>query len=177
MTQFVTSPRRPGASAGACTIHVVQGEFFVSDDADVTLSTVLGSCVAACMRDPAAGIGGMNHFLLPGNAGGGDSMKYGINSMELLINEAKLFGGANVVHNLSDIGAQNAAFAQKFLAMEGISFLGGSLGGQTARRLRYWPVSGRASQMLLDDATGAVFRSERAKPLPAPVPAGGIELF
>ncbi len=83
-------------------------------------TTILGSCVAACLHDPLAGVGGMNHFLLPGddNEDPGN-LRYGVHAMELLINallglgakrdriEAKLFGGAHVVHNLADIGARN----------------------------------------------------------------------
>jgi len=47
-------------------INIVQGEYKVSDDPAALISTLLGSCVAACIRDPVAGVGGMNHFLLPG---------------------------------------------------------------------------------------------------------------
>ncbi len=71
-------------------VHVIQGEWKVVSDPDVVLSTILGSCVAACMRDPVAGVGGMNHFLLPGSAdalsSGGDATRYGVHLMELLIN-------------------------------------------------------------------------------------------
>lgn len=71
-------------------VHVIQGEFKVVNDPDIVLSTILGSCVAACMRDPAAGVGGMNHFLLPGSAtspsSGADATRYGVHLMELLIN-------------------------------------------------------------------------------------------
>jgi chemotaxis protein CheD len=90
---------------------VIQGEFKVSDDPNVVLSTILGSCVAACMRDPVAGVGGMNHFLLPGQANGtgGEATRYGVHLMELLINgllkkgarreriEAKIIGGAKTI--------------------------------------------------------------------------------
>src|SRR5262249_19029290 len=112
-------------------VHVVQGEFKVSTSPDVMLTTVLGSCVAACMRDPAAGVGGMNHFLLPGVlAGEGADLERGVHAMELLINallqagarrdrlEAKLFGGARMMKNLSDIGAKNSVFASEFLRQE-----------------------------------------------------------
>ena len=64
------APSSPGGGAEPRKIHVIQGEFHVSDDADVVLTTILGSCVAACVRDPVAGVGGMNHFLLPGETGG-----------------------------------------------------------------------------------------------------------
>ena len=128
-------------------VHVVQGEHALSDNPSEVLLTVLGSCVAACLWDPVAGVGGMNHFLLPGvDAKGGqkglEGMRYGVNAMELLINnllkrgaarhrlQAKLFGGASVVRGLTDVGGQNAAFAERYLREEGIAYLGGSLGGQ-----------------------------------------------
>jgi len=66
-------------------IHVIQGEFHVCDGDDVMMTTILGSCVAACMRDCVARVGGMNHFLLPGAAGDA-GMRYGVQSMELLVN-------------------------------------------------------------------------------------------
>lgn len=177
--------------AGGTFIHVVQGEYVVTDDADAILTTILGSCVAACIRDPIAGVGGMNHFLLPGDKSKDncDSLRYGVHSMELLINgllqrganrsrlEAKLFGGACVVQGLTtDVGAQNAEFALHFLDAEGIRCVGGSLGGDLGRRVRYWPASGRAAlQMLAASETPAVQLAPRVAP-PRP-PAGGVELF
>lgn len=88
-------------------ITVMRGEYHVVDREDVVLTTILGSCVAACIRDPFARTGGMNHFLLPGNNGRSslDAQSYGVHLMELLVNgllqrgahrhrlEAKLFGG------------------------------------------------------------------------------------
>jgi chemotaxis protein CheD len=172
-------------------IHVVQGEYVVTDDADAVLTTILGSCVAACIRDPIAGVGGMNHFLLPGDKSKdrSDSLRYGVHSMELLINgilqrganrlrlEAKLFGGACVVRGLTtDVGAQNAEFALHFLDAEGIRCVGGSLGGDLGRRVRYWPITGRAAlQMLAASETPAAEVLPRTAPSRAP--AGGVELF
>jgi chemotaxis protein CheD len=179
---------------GAKRLHVVQGEFAVSDDPDVMMGTILGSCVSACMRDPVAGVGGMNHFLLPGErettAEGPQGMRYGVQSMELLLNalyrkgarrerlEVKLFGGARVIDGLSDVGKQNAAFAERFLASEGIRMTGGSLRGDQARRIQFWPVSGRVRQMALVDPGRQVFEAERAKPVvPATADDGDLELF
>ena len=177
---------------GARMKHVVQGEYAIIDEPDVVLTTILGSCVAACIRDPLAKVGGMNHFLLPGDKNGGsDTVKYGINAMELLINdilkkggkrdrlEAKLFGGANVVQGLSDVGAQNAAFAERFLNEEGIRCIGQSLGGDRARRIRYWPLTGRATQQFLAPSESSVFQAERRKveQPPPPSSSGTVELF
>jgi chemotaxis protein CheD len=84
--------------------------------------------------------------------------------MELLINdilkhggdrrrlEAKLFGGANVVSALTDVGSRNCAFARQFLSDEGIPVLGGDVGGDVARRIQYMPVSGRARQAVVRGA-------------------------
>jgi chemotaxis protein CheD len=140
-------------------VQLTQGETHVTSDPREILSTVLGSCIAACIRDPRAGVGGMNHFLLPDGPGQGrDAMRYGVNAMEILINsllsqgaargnlEAKLFGGGNVLAGLSDIGARNAEFAAHYLLDEGIPMVGGSTGGATSRRIQFWPVSGRARQ-------------------------------
>ena len=178
---------------GGKRTHVVQGEFAVSDDPEVMLGTILGSCVAACMRDPVAKVGGMNHFLLPGeNAsanGGPQGLRYGVQSMELLLNalyrmgarrerlEVKLFGGARVIDGLSDVGQQNAAFAERFLSSEGITLVGGSLRGDQARRIQFWPVSGRVRQMALVDPGRQVFEAERVRPAPVPAADGDLELF
>ena len=75
-------------AADAVRINLVQGEFKVSDDPGVVLTTLLGSCVGACIRDPVAGVGGMNHFLLPGAEVGlpKESERLGVHLMELLLN-------------------------------------------------------------------------------------------
>jgi len=142
-------------------ISLVQGEYKVSADPNVVFSTLLGSCVGACIRDPIAGVGGMNHFLLPGSdaaIGSPESERAGVHLMELLVNglmrhgahrdrlEAKIFGGARMMRGLSDIGKKNADFAKRFLSYEGIRIVGSDLGGERGRRLHFWPVSGRALQ-------------------------------
>lgn len=173
------------------TMHVVQGEYRVIHDPRVVLTTILGSCVATCIWDDVAGVGGMNHFLLPGDDGvASDQVKYGVNAMELLINgllsvgalrsrlRAKLFGGAHVVESLGDIGAKNAAFAQRFLSLEGITCVGQSLGGDRARRVKFWPTSGRASQLLLEATQARELLAERqTAPAPIDPAAGKVEMF
>ena len=168
-------------------VHVGQGEHYVTDDPHVMLSTILGSCVAMCLRDPGAGIGGMNHFLLPEGEGAGTDAgrRYGAYAMELLINdvlkrggrrdrlEAKLFGGGRMFDALTDIGSANADFAEKFLADEGIPVVSRSLRGAGGRRIHYWPVSGRARQRVVTD--GAILPP--ATPPPPSVATGDLELF
>lgn len=171
-------------------VLLVQGDVIVSNERDVLLTTILGSCVAACLRDPVAGIGGMNHFLLPCTKNGGvdaRAQSYGVHLMELLVNdlmqrgarrerlEAKLFGGARLMDGLADIGAQNSEFAERFVRTEGIRLIGASLRGTQGRRVQFWPVSGRARQAYigaLDEARG---RTDAA--VFAPASAGDLELF
>jgi chemotaxis protein CheD len=167
---------------------VVQGEFAVSDDPRQVFTTLLGSCVAACIMDTEAGVGGINHFLLPGDDDS-NGLRYGVNAMELLINgllqrgarrdrlRGKLFGGARVLDGFSDIGRQNAAFAERFFRDESVAYLGGSLGGSQARRIQFWPTTGRARQRFLtDDRT--IFEREVPAARPAPAPStGAVELF
>lgn len=184
------APAAPFANApGATTINVLQGQFHVTNDDGVMLATILGSCVAACIRDPVARVGGLNHFLLPDGESepGGSSLKYGVHAMELLINgilaeggrrgrlTAKLFGGARMAANLPDIGRRNAAFAEDFLRREGIRHEGGSLLGHAARRIQFWPASGRIRQCRVAAEAAATVRT----PIVTPVPEtqSDVELF
>ncbi len=182
-------------STGERRINIVQGHHYVDDDPATILTTILGSCIAACIWDPAAGVGGMNHFLLPGEGGAngqvpkGEVQRYGVHLMELLINDllrlgaqksrlkAKLFGGACMIKGLTDIGALNAAFAEKFLMDEGIDLLGGSLRGEHGRRIQFWPVGGRARQALLTKETASILRDESTQPPASLSGAGSVELF
>lgn len=171
-------------------VAVLQGHYEVTTNPETVLSTVLGSCVAACMWDASARVGGMNHFLLPHarSEGRSDVQRYGVHAMELLVNallnagarrsalEAKLFGGAQISEGFGDVGRSNAEFATEFLAREGIVFRGGSLGGRAARRVEFWAVSGRARQRTVLDAE-TIFDVERRDQPRLPVDAGDLELF
>lgn len=170
-------------------VHVGQGEHYVTDDPTVMLSTILGSCVAMCLRDPTTRIGGMNHFLLPEGEGAGTDAgrRYGAYAMELLINdclkrgarrnrlEAKLFGGGRMFDSLRDVGRANADFAERFLRDEGIPLVGGSLRGPGGRRLQFWPATGRALQRAV--AGTLVPDAILVPPVAAAVDAGALELF
>ena len=125
------------------------------------LQTLLGSCVSACLFDPVARIGGINHFLLPdGSSGGsaGKSARFGIHAMEILIYRmlesgadkrrlvAKAFGGANVLPGISSptAGEQNVAFLKSFLAKEKVHMVSHRFGGVCALQLHFHTCSGRA---------------------------------
>jgi chemotaxis protein CheD len=191
MIQYRAKPQPLTASLAAeHRIHIIQGEFHVSDDPNVVLTTLLGSCVSACLRDPYAKVGGMNHFLLPGPEDGSSHQaaeRYGVHLMELLVNgllqhgaarervEAKLFGGARTMRGLSDVGALNASFAERFLKNEGIKLVGSSLRGDLGRRIQFWPVSGRARQIYLKP--GELPPPRRILDAPERASSGSVELF
>ena len=154
--------RASGAGSGQL---LLQGECKVSADPDVVLTTLLGSCVAACLHDPEAKVGGMNHFLVPfGSAGCTRSERFGIHAMEVLINDllklgaqksrlqAKLFGAAVLEEGMSFVGKENARFAKHFLEHEGIPCVASSLGGRRGRRLRYVPTTGMARLFWIESA-------------------------
>ncbi|MBY4892705.1 chemotaxis protein CheD [Rhodobacteraceae bacterium N5(2021)] len=149
----------------ARTTHVMQGQTQVSQDPNEVLTSILGSCVAACVRDPERRIGGMNHFLLPGSdPRDSGNVRYGAKSMEDLINallrkgadrrrlEVWLFGGANVLGTQTGVGAANSAFAMEFVKTEGFTLRGSDLGGTLGRRIRFTPFKGTAQVALMQKA-------------------------
>lgn len=173
------------------SIALVQGDHAVSRDAETVFSTVLGSCVAVCLHDPQAGAGGMNHFLLPGEAADGqrrDLDRFGDYLMEVLINDlikigadrdrmqAKLFGGANILRGLGAIGAANAAFARRYLRREGIKVVAEDLGGERARRVQFWPASGRARQIYVAPES-KLAAAEAATVRPLGLPFANLAMF
>lgn len=172
-------------------ITVMQGTVEVSADEDVLLTTILGSCIAACLYDSGAHIGGMNHFLLaePSHEqrdGQGFDVHYGLYLMELLINEmmkagalksrmrAHLYGGANIQKGMRAIGSENAAFAERFLNAEGITISHRDVGGTVARRVDFLPAHGKSRCRHV---------VERVAPPPVPtlarkpVASGDVEFF
>lgn len=168
------------------TLYFVKlGEFKLSDDADATITTVLGSCVSTCLFDPVTKIGGMNHFLLPGlNRAETSDIRYGVNAMELLINalrkhgadnnrlQAKLFGGASVLGHNNNIGKSNGEFARDFLRTEGVEIVNESLGGQLGRKIRFQPTTGRVFQQMLEPSVVVT-----PKPAEPEAESGTITLF
>jgi len=180
----------PSPLSGEARVHLLEGQYHVSGDPAVVLTTTLGSCVATCLRDPAAQVGGMNHFLLPGEdmTEGREAARYGAYAMELLINallargarrerlQAKLFGGGQLLQGVTNVGEQNVAFAETFLAREGIAVAGGSVRGRHARKIQFWPVSGRARQLELARGEERVFARELSAK-DRQVDYGDVEIF
>ncbi len=141
--------------------RIMPAEFFVSTE-KVVIATVLGSCVSACIRDPVAGIGGMNHFMLPEGESliSDDSLsvtsaRYGNYAMDEMINtivsyggkrerlEIKLFGGSKVLQSMTDIGSSNIDFVHGYLTMKKMTVTSEDVGGLQPRRVLYFPHTGR----------------------------------
>ncbi len=196
----MTAPAlHPGAyfdpKIDAYAVGVLPGHHRVAGPG-LALTTLLGSCVAACIHDPEARVGGLNHFLLPGSDDGdsGRSARYGVHAMELLINDllhhgaqkrrmkAKVFGGARVIatNAVETVGDRNGAFVRDYLESEGIPVLAADLGGSRARRVFFFPDTGRASVLRLPASeTVGMEREERrlARRAATAPKAGGVELF
>lgn len=168
--------------------NVLQGEYEVSRDPHLVLTTVLGSCIACCLFDPVAKIGGMNHFLLASppssrDGPGDDARRYGLYAMELLVNEmikqgavratmrAHLYGGANMHSGMRAIGTENARFAEEFLRADGIQLVRSDTGGVQARRLDLQPATGRVRCRAVQ---GDFPQTQSAR---LPVATGDVELF
>jgi chemotaxis protein CheD len=146
--------QRPG-------VKLLPNEFYTTSE-DMVLVTVLGSCVAACIQDRTAGIGGMNHFMLPDDGAdvaqaASDSMRYGAYAMEVLINElikaggrrerfeAKVFGGGAVLAGMTtmNIGDRNSEFVRRYLAIEKIRIVAEDLQGSHPRKVAFMPRTGQ----------------------------------
>jgi chemotaxis protein CheD len=164
--------------------YISQGEFAIGGGGAEVITTLLGSCVSACLWDPYRGIGGMNHVLFTDtHTRAAEMFGHGVNGMELLINglqrrgvdrrclQAKVFGGAVMIDGLSDAGLRNGQFVIDFLAREGIEHVGGDLGGHRARRLEFWPGTGRARIKLVDEVAPLAPRR------PVIDPGHDVELF
>ena len=142
----------PAAKIGPGEVYATQR--------DMVIVTVLGSCVSACMRDPGANVGGMNHFMLPYHQGEpegplSESARYGAYAMELLVNhllslgarreriQAKLFGAGRIVPGMSDVGARNAQFAIEYLKREHIPVIAQDFGRPEASKVYFFPRTGK----------------------------------
>lgn len=184
-------------ASGMAQIKIDPGAYYVTRATDEMIMTILGSCVAVCMRDPVAGVGGMNHFLLAesdsGEWGGiSAATRYGNHAMETLINdiihlggvrsrfEVKIFGGGRVIDSSLAIGEQNIAFAEQYLANEDMPIAAKHVGGTSPRRIHYFPQTGKVKMLLLRrDSDNAVFERELAlkRKATAKAVANDIELF
>ncbi|MGZ8163094.1 MAG: chemoreceptor glutamine deamidase CheD [Methylobacter sp.] len=143
---------------------ILPGEYYVTRENEL-ITTVLGSCVSACIRDRDLGIGGMNHFMLPetnadklkqGNeAVLGNANRYGNYAMEHLINtilsnggkrknlEVKVFGGGKIIPTLTDVGIKNIEFVLSYIDTEGLKLISQDLGDVYPRKIVFFPATGK----------------------------------
>lgn len=141
---------------------ILPGEFYVTRENEL-VSTVLGSCVSACIRDVKLGVGGMNHFMLPADKAAvdlsvdSDSARYGNHAMEMMINailkagglkknlEVKLFGGGRVLAGMTtiDVGKMNIDFIRNYVELEKLTVATEDLGDVYPRKVLYFPQTGR----------------------------------
>lgn len=142
-------------------VIIYPGEFHVGSRE--IIATVLGSCISVCMTDTSTGIGGMNHFMLPGDVRSeemfmSESAKYGMFAMEQLMGamikmgaskkhlQAKVFGGGHVLNfrkTDGNVPESNIEFVRAYLKMEQITIVSQDVGGYSGRKLLFFPDTGR----------------------------------
>jgi chemotaxis protein CheD len=165
LTSLRSRPRKPGEASffffdhhfQSDAVKVLPGEYFVAND-DIVIMTVLGSCIAACIWDDRARVGGMNHFMLPEGDSSDTSGRYGSYAMELLINEmikqgarreslqAKVFGGGQVMAGFTtmNVGERNTKFVLDYLHTERIKLVSKDVLDIYPRKVVFFPTSGKA---------------------------------
>jgi chemotaxis protein CheD len=200
LEQLKAQPRRPGEASFFFydahfkndAVKILPGEYFVHHE-DILIMTTLGSCIAACLWDRHARLGGMNHFMLPDGAG--DSGRYGSYAMELLINEmlkrgasrssmeAKVFGGGQVITGMNsmNVGERNTQFVIDYLKTERIPILSKDVLDIHPRKVCFLPASGKAMVKRLAPANAeSLWAQDRAaaqRAVPAATGGGSVDLF
>ncbi len=153
-------------------ISVMAGVYHWTRSSDIAFSTTLGSCLSVCAYDKHAGIGGMNHFLLPqapeheADDKYSESFRYGSAAIETLLNslyskgaakngmQVKIFGGGKVLGGLSqDVGQKNINFARNFFKRENMRIESEDVGGNHGRRIIFFPRQGKVLMRSLGDRT------------------------
>jgi chemotaxis protein CheD len=200
LERLKAQPRKPGEASFFFydahfrneAVKILPGEYYVANE-DLLVMTTLGSCIACCLWDRNAKVGGMNHFMLPD--GQGDSGRYGSYAMELLINElmkrganrtsmeAKVFGGGAVISGMNtiNVGERNTKFVMDFLATDRIPVVSKDVMDVYPRKVCFLPASGKAMVKRLAptnaEALIAQDRSAATRAVPASTGGGSIDLF
>ena len=175
-------------------VKVLPGEYFVTDQ-DILIMTVLGSCIAACIWDAKAGVGGMNHFMLPEGDSSDTSGRYGSYAMELLINEmiklgarkesmqAKVFGGGQVMAGFTtmNVGERNTQFVLDYLHTERITLVSKDVLDIYPRKVVFFPTTGKAMVKKLahshPESLESTERKGNAVNLAKSTAGGSVDLF
>lgn len=141
-------------------VGISSGGIYLTEE-DEVITTVLGSCIAVCVRDLMTGITGMNHFLIAGNkndinnASGHSLFQYGLYSMDYMLNkmihlgcskdtmEIKIFGGGAIISSVGDVGKSNVRFVKNYINLKGYRLAGEDVGGNHPRKINYFSGSGK----------------------------------
>lgn len=199
LPQFVHIKRYHDPLNKCVAAKLLPGEYYVTVH-DEMVTTVLGSCISACIYDPGKGIGGMNHFMLPESgeaqraksAGADLATRYGFFAMEGLINDvlklgcrkqdlrAKLFGGGQIIKGMTNIGLQNIRFAKDYLRTESIPVESSDVGLIYPRKVNFFPRTGRVMVKRLTSLHNDTIVSREQsyrETLSATDVSGDVELF
>lgn len=163
--------------------YVLPGQVYASA-VPTRFVTVLGSCIAVCLYDPGRGIGGLNHFLLPGRPVAADErepLRWGVPAIARLLQlvqaagarhgalQAKVFGGAQItardVPPAMRIGERNVESALAELARLDIPVMNRSLGGAAGRKIIFDSHTGMVWARVLgrgENTDGGPARDEKA---------------
>jgi chemotaxis protein CheD len=183
----------------AYAARLMPGEYYVTQHNEGVYTT-LGSCISACIRDRVAGIGGMNHFMLPASgelsswksAGLSVINRYGNFAMEHLINdilknggkrqnlEVKIFGGGRIIANMTDVGMRNIDFVHDYIKTEGLQIASEDVGDVYPRMVVYFPATGKVRVKRLRSLhTNSIVEQEFSylKSIESQPVSGEIELF
>ena len=199
LSRLKAQPRKPGEASFFYydahfkneAVKILPGEYFVFNE-DILIMTTLGSCIAACLWDREAKVGGMNHFMLP--EGDGGCGRYGSYAMELLINEmmkqgatratmeAKVFGGGQVIDGMTmNIGERNTSFVVDYLKTERIPIMAKDVLDIYPRKVCFLPASGKAMVKRLiatnPEALVAQDRAAARQAAPVSTAGGSVDLF
>lgn len=183
---------------GIATVKILPGEFYVTQQQE-RIETVLGSCIAACVHDPVARIGGMNHFMLPMDKSSSnrnlelsDANRYGNYAMENMVNsllrhgakrerlEFKVFGGGRIMSSMTNIGWYNIGFVFDYIYTEGFKVISQDIGDVFPRKVIFYPTDGRARVRRLNSMHNeSLFEQESqyVKTIDRKPVEGDVELF
>ncbi len=181
--------------------RILPGEYYVTKKNEYII-TVLGSCISACIWDDVAGIGGMNHFMLPDDAvspagswkssSNCASARYGNVAMEQMINDilknggnrsrlqVKIFGGGQMLKMMTDIGQRNIMFIEDYIRTEGLRKVGEDVGDVFPRKVMFFPINGRVKLKRLkgvDNALAVKRDNDYIRKVKSQPKSGDIELF
>jgi chemotaxis protein CheD len=196
LAKLRAQPRRPGEASffwyetqlRSVAVKILPGEYFVSRE-EMPIMTTLGSCIASCLWDRVAHVGGMNHFMLPDGAG--DNGRYGAFAMEQLINEllklgatrssleAKVFGGGQVLAGMDslNVGERNTRFVLDYLRTERIPVVSKDVMDIYPRKVCFLPCSGKAMVKRLAPTQAAELVERERAVAPKATAAGSVDLF